>query len=138
MERHRELTVGDERYRVTIEQEIIFLGFSHLSTTIRCNAFRRIERLMHCFSRERHIPRTVYHRVIVPRVMSVEMEEISRMTGSEVISDQGEPQGMIRPSATPASSDDEEEIEIHLREEDLIDQGVSFDPDLPPGEDIDQ
>ena len=45
---------------------------------------------------------------------------------------------MIGPSMTPASSNDEEEMEIHLCEEDLIDQGVLFDPDWPPGEDIDQ
>ena len=137
MEHHRELTVGDERFRVTIDRQIVSRKFAHLSATIRRNAYRRIERLMHCFSRERRIPRTIYHRVIVPRVMSIEMEEISRMTENLTIDDPEELQEMIGPSVTPASSDDEEEMEIHLREEDLIDQGVSFDPDWPPGEDID-
>ena len=45
---------------------------------------------------------------------------------------------MIGPSVTPTSSDDEEEVEIYLHEEDLIDQGILFDPDWPPGEDIHQ
>ena len=43
---------------------------------------------------------------------------------------------MIRPSITPASRNDEEEIEIHLHEEDLIDHRALFDPDWPPGWDV--
>ena len=110
MEHHRELTIGDERYRVTIDRQIVSRGFAHLSATIRRNAYRRIERLMHCFSRDRCIPRTVYHRVVVPRVMSVDMREISRITGNLTIDDLEELQEMIGPSVTPASSDDEEEM----------------------------
>ena len=97
-----------------------------------------MRRLTRCFFRERPVPETSYHKVVVPRVMSSEMEEISRMTESLVISDREESQTMIGPSVTPASSNDEEEIEIHLHEEDLIDQRVLFDPDWSSGEDIDQ
>ena len=60
------------------------------------------------------------------------------MTENLTINDPEELQEMIGPSVTPASSDDEEEMEIHLREEDLINQGESFDPDWPPGKDIDR
>ena len=66
------------------------------------------------------------------------MEEISCITESLVIGDREEPQAMIGPSVTPTCPDDEEKMEIHLREEDLIDQGVLFDPDWLPGENIDQ
>ena len=138
MEHRRELAVGDQSYRVTIDRQIVSQGFTHLSATIRCNAYRRIERLMHCFSRERCIPRTIYHRVVVPRVMSVEMEEISRVTESLTIDDQKELQETIGPSVTPVSSDDEGEVEIYLHEDDLIDQGIPLDPDWPLGEDIHQ
>ena len=75
----------------------------------------------------------------MPHVMSVEMEEISHITESLTIDDlEEELQEMIGPSVTPTSSDDEEEVEIYHSEEDLIDQGILFDPDWPPGEDIHQ
>ena len=138
MEHHRELTVGDERYRVTINRQIVSQGLAHFGSIVRRIAQRRMRKLVRCFFCERPLPETTYHRVVVLRVMSSEMEEISRMTESLVISDREEPQAMIGPSMTPASSDVEEEMEIHLREEDLIDHGVLFDPDWPPGEDIDQ
>ena len=116
MEHRRELAVGDERYRVTIDRLIVSRGLAHLCATTWRNAYRKIERLMRCFSRKRCIPRTVYHRVVVPRVMSVEMEEISHMTESLTIDDpEEELQEMIGPSVTPTSSDDEEEVEIYLR-----------------------
>ena len=138
MEHHREHAIGDERYRVTIDRQIVSQGLAHLVAIVLRVARRRVRRLTSYLFCERPVPETTYHRVVVSRVMSSEMEEISRMTESVVINDRGEPQAMIGPSVTPASSDDEEEMEIHLCEENLIDQGVSFDPDWPPGEDIDQ
>ena len=55
------------------------------------------------------------------------------MIKSLVIGDWEESQAMIGPSVTPASPNDEDEMEIHFRKEDLIDHRKLFDPDWPPG-----